>query len=289
MTVIEFGKRFPNEDVCLQKIFNLKYGNLKHCPKCSVENPKFYKVRNRKCYECGKCGHQIFPLVGTIMEKSSTSLVLWFMAIYEFSINKQGTSIRRLRDRLGVTLKTAWRMCHKIRSVMQDDNDMILSGIVEIDECLLGGKARGKRGWGAKNKICVFGMIERKGRVKLKVVENRKYDTLIPIINNSIKKLSTIYSDEFKVYKNLKYLNYHHESICHSEYEWSNEDCHTNSMEGFWSNLKKWIRGTHTWVSKKYIHNYLNEFCFRHNRRTLGNGGIFDEILNGVAGLKPTI
>lgn len=211
MTAIEFGQLFPTEDACLQKLFQIRFGNLTNCPKCAVENPKFYKLKDRKCYECGKCGHQIFPMVGTIMEKSSTDLRKWFMAIYEFSINKQGISIRRLRDRLGVTLKTAWRMCQKIRSVMTEEETVVLKGIVEIDECLLGGKARGKRGWGANNKVCVFGMIERNGKVRLEIVENRKRQTLIPIILSAIQEKTTIYSDEFRVYKNLKYNGYEHD------------------------------------------------------------------------------
>lgn len=171
-------------------------------------------------------------------------------------------------------------MCQKIRSVMTDEETLILKGIVEIDECLIGGKARGKRGWGANNKVCVFGMIEREGKVRLEIVKNRKRETLLPIIHRTVEEKTTIYSDEFKIYRNLNNDGYKHESICHTNYQWSNGDCHTNSMEGFWSNLKKWIRGTHTWVSKKYLRNYLDEFCFRHNRRNESVEFVFNEILS---------
>jgi transposase len=154
---------------------------------------------------------------------------------------------------------------------------MPLKGIVQIDETLFGGKAKGgKRGWGAAKKTCLFGMIERDGRVKVTVVPNRKNQTLIPIITQNINVGTMIHTDEYKGYGNLPAHGYGHQSVVHSKFQWKHGDCHTNNIEGYWSNLKKSIFGTHTYVSPKHLQNYLNEFDFRHNNR---KEKIFDKII----------
>lgn len=279
-TIKDFIKRFPTDEVCMETIFKMRFGDMEACPCCAVANPKFYRVKTRKCYVCGDCGYQIYPLAGTIMEGTTTELTKWFFAMYLFSVSKNGVSAKELQRSLGVTYKCAWRIGHKIRDLMSETGNDLLKGIVEVDESLIGGKVKGgKRGWGAENKTCLFGMIERDGGVKVSVINERTRESIFQEINKGVAKGTTVYSDEFKAYKTLSTEGYIHDSVVHSKNQWKIDDCHTNSIEGYWSNLKKSILGTHTYVSRKHMHRYLNEFTFRHNNR---KGNIFEEMLRQI-------
>ncbi|MBX9733349.1 MAG: IS1595 family transposase, partial [Chitinophagaceae bacterium] len=269
LTINDFLSRYPNDDICLQEIFNARYSQLKTCPSCNREFPKFYRVKKRKCYECSKCGHQIYPLAGTVIEGTGTPLMKWFYAMYLFSVSKNGVSAKELQRHLGITYKCAWRIGHKIRELMRSKPRERLSGTVEIDESLFGGKAKrgSKRGWGAGNKICLLGMIERGGNVRITPIPNREKVTILPLIVENVQPGTIINTDEFHVYRSLTAHGFKHEKVNHSKYQWANMKAYTNSMEGYWSNLQKSIFGTHTYVSAKYLNNYLGEFEFRHNNR----------------------
>lgn len=221
-------------------------------------------------------------MAGTIFEGSTTPLQSWYFVIYLFSVSKNGVSAKEIERQLGVTYKCAWRIGHKVRELMTSKESFKLEGTIEVDETLFGGRFRGgKRGWGAENKTCLLGMIERGGRVKTTPVPNRERDTLMPIIEANVEKGTMINTDEYKGYRTLKEKGYNHNRVIHSKYQWKAEDAHTNSIEGYWSNLKKSILGTHTYVSPKHLTSYLNEFDFRHNKRGK-DIVIFDEILKGI-------
>lgn len=265
----------------MEAVFQSRYGSLTDCPKCKSP-AKFYRLRTRKCYECGSCNHKIFPLSGTIMHGSNTPLSQWFYAIYMFSVSKNGVSAKELERALGVTYKCAWSIGHKIRAAMVDGGlEEMLSGTVEVDESLLGGKTRGgKRGWGAENKTCLVGMVERGGRIMVAPVKERNREEIFALIKENIRIGSILNTDEFRAYNTLPDEGYGHCTVNHSKYQWKNGDAHTNSIEGYWSNLKKSIRGTHTFVSPKHLPKYLNEFSFRYNYRK--GAVIFDEILKKI-------
>lgn len=169
LTIKQFNDTFPNDDVCLQFIFEKRYGSLKACPKCGVAEPSYYRVRGRKCYECQDCGHQIHPLANSIFHKSNTPLKSWFYAIYLFSASKNGVSAKELERHLGVTYKTAWRIAKQIRLLMEQD-DEILTGDVETDETYIGG--RRKLAQKFDNKSIVHGVVERNGRAKITHVKS---------------------------------------------------------------------------------------------------------------------
>lgn len=264
----EFLIRFPDDETCLDDVFQRRFGSLTQCPKCNTKS-KFYRVKKRTCYECGECGHQLYPLAGTVMAKSTTSIKLWYYAIYLFSQSKNGVSAKELERQLGVAYKTAWSIGHKIRKMMAESPRM-LQGIVEMDESLYGGKAKGKRGWAAENKTCLFGMIERDGNVKILVIKDRKQETLIPIIEGNVHPEATVHTDKYKVYKQLPAKGFVHKVK-------NNNDVFTNHMEGYWGNFKRSVAGTHTWVSPRHLQSYVNEFAFRHNHR---RQAIFDKILD---------
>lgn len=283
ITFSRFLQHFPNDDVCLGVIFNMRYANLKECSKCHKPT-RFHRVKKRKCFECSYCGYQIYPLAGTILEGSTTSLTNWFYAMYLFSVSKNGVSAKELERTLGVTYKTAWRIGHKIREAMGNEKKFKLEGKVEVDEALIGGRVKGKKsgkGWKTKNKICLLGMVERGGRIKVIPVKNREKRYIDPEINRHVRKGTLIYTDEYSGYNDLPTRGYEHESINHSRYRWAREDRHTNNIEGFWGNLKKSLSSTYTYVSKKHLPKYLNEFTFRHNKRR--EPDMFGEILKRIA------
>ena len=170
-TINNFNNDFPNEDVCLDYIFNKRYGKDYECPKCHKTG--FYRVTDRKCYACAWCAYQLHPLAGTIFHKSPTNLKDWFFAIFLMSKSKNGVSAKELERQLGVTYKCAWRMQRQIRMLMRFEGST-LSGTIEIDDTYIGGKRPGKRGRGASGKTPVLGIIERQGDVKADVVSNMK-------------------------------------------------------------------------------------------------------------------
>jgi len=238
-TIDTLHQQFPDDDACLDFMFERHYGSLEACPKCGVTNPRYYRVRGRKCYACNDCGYQLSPLANTIFHKSDTSLKKWFYAIYLFGVGKNGVSAKEIERHLGVTYKCAWRMAKQIRLMMQQGNNP-LYGIVEIDETYIGGRHKGDEGK-FDNKTAVIGMVEK-------------------------RKGSEIQSDESKIYHRVK-REYIHRFINHSQEEYSKDGISTNTIEGFWSQMKRSIDGTYHCVSPKYLQYYVNEFVYRYNHR----------------------
>jgi len=159
-------------------------------------------------------------------------------------------------------------MWKQIRSVLSDGNGDMLSGKVEVDETYIGGKTHGKRGRGSENKTVVFGMVEREGRAKGIVVPDVKAKTLLPQIEDNVTKDSTVYSDDLYSYNNLSSLGYDHKTVAHSQRVYvTGKDIHTNSVEGFWSQLKRSINGTYHHVTAEHLQEYVNEYSFRYSHR----------------------
>ncbi len=264
-TVKQFNERFPDDTTCLDYLFEQAYGTMSACTNCGIIDPSYYRVRNRKCYECKDCGYQIHPLASTIFHKSSTSLRDWFYVIYLFSVAKNGVSAKEIERHLGVTYKTAWRMAKHVRALMLQDGSP-LSGVIETDETYIGGRERGKNVT-TQNKAVVFGMVERNGNVKAEHVPTAGARVLLPRIHNGVQIGSTVYSDQARVYQTLHRIGYYHDSVNHSIGEYGRGIVHTNTIEGFWSQLKRSIDGTYHCVSAKYLQLYLNEFVYRYNHR----------------------
>jgi transposase len=263
-TIKQFNERFLDDTTCLDYLFEQAYGDLPACPHCGVINPGYYRVRSRKCYECKDCGNQIHPLASTIFHKSSTPLKDWFYVIFLFSVAKNGVSAKEIERHLGVTYKTAWRMAKQVRLLMLESRSP-LSGVVETDETYIGGRQRG--GKGVRDKEVVFGLVERDGNVKAEHVKSAGARVLLPRIRDGVQIGKTIYSDQAQVYKTLHRIGYFHDSVNHSIGEYGRGIVHTNTIEGFWSQLKRSIDGTYHCVSAKYLQLYLNEFVYRYNHR----------------------
>ena len=268
--VQDFFRKFPDDDACLEHLMALRFGNPLYCPKCGAEG-QFAKLKKLPAYACPSCGHHIHPMVGTPFERSHTPLQKWFYAMYLFTTTRHGVPAKELQRQLSVTYKTAWRMGHEIRKHMaRVDGDPPLTGHVEIDETYIGGrkpKIKGFTGRGAKGKTIVMGILERDGEVFTKVVPTAGRKSLIPPIIERLMAGTRISTDEWVAYRILKQLGYDHETVNHSADEWVRGTTHVNSIEGFWSQLKRSIRGTHVHVSAKHLPKYLGEFEYRYNMR----------------------
>jgi len=275
----DFNKMFPDDNPCLEWIKNKQYPNGIECPVCK-KITKHHKFAKRPVYECDYCGHQVSPLAKTIFRKSATPLKVWFEAMYEMSNTRTGYSAKALQRKTGVTYKTAWRMFKQIRKLLSE-NTPLFSGIVEIDETYIGGVHHGRTGRGAGGKTPVIGIVERKGDVGTKVVDNLKWSTVMPYIAENVAKRSVICTDEFNIYDGLNHSSYIHRTINHSENQYANGLIHTNNIEGFWSLVKRGISGCYHHVSPKYLQSYINEYSFRYNHRD-DETAMFVNVLNQV-------
>jgi transposase-like protein len=279
----QFRYRFPDDDACLEELKVLRFGETLDCPSCGKNN-KFYRIKNRKAYSCAFCRYQLYPLKGTIFEKSTTPLWDWFYAMYIMVQTRAGISAKQLERELGVTYKTAWRMFHQIRKLMADDGDM-LTGEVEIDEAYFGGKgywrAKERRDTDYKKQV-VFGMVERKGRARVRHVPSSGTRALLPHIQKNIKPESQIYSDELGAYKLLGRQGYAHAVINHRRQEYAKGDVHTQNVENFWSNMKRGIRGVYRHVGNDYLQAYADEYSFRYSYRDVAPEVVFTTLLTRV-------
>jgi transposase len=193
-TIDDFNREFPNDDACLDYFMDARFpGNIAMCETCEAEH-KHYRINGRKVYSCDHCGTQISPLAGTIFEKSSTPLRLWFRAMFQMGSTKCGISAKQIQRETGVTYKTAWRMFKQIRTLMSED--LQLEGeAVEIDETYYGGVRKagvGRPMRGDRKKTAVVGVVERKGRVIAKTVETVGSATLLGIVREHVLPESTI-------------------------------------------------------------------------------------------------
>ncbi len=279
-TTKDFDRDFPSEESCLDWLFNARWPKGVTCQKCQRITPH-YRITGRPCYSCEHCGTQAYPMAGTIFERSSTPLRLWFKAIAYMAVTRCGISSRQLSRDLGVTVKTGWRMFTQIRKILVDSGGDFL-GQVEVDETYIGGKKKGKRGRGAGGKTIVFGMVERGGRARGKVVPNVRAVTLLPEIQSNILPDATVYTDDLLSYGRLSKLGFDHKSVAHSQHVYvTGGDIHTNSIEGFWGQLKRSIDGTYHHVDAKYLQGYVDEYAYRYSHRK-DKQSMFKSMLNQV-------
>jgi transposase len=279
-TVTQFNQDFPTDDACLEWLKNHLYPDGIFCPKCN-RITKHHKVASRPSYSCDYCGHHVHPTVGTIFEKSTTPLKLWFHAIYLMSSTRCGISAKQIERETGVTYKTAWRMFRQIRTLLKEDTNKF-TGEVEVDETYIGGKREGKRGRGAEGKTPVVGAVQRKSKVVAKAVPHVKRSILVPFMTKQISNNATLYTDEFPAYDHMARLGSKHLRIEHSAKVFAIGNIHTNSIEGFWSLIKRGISGVYHAISPKYLQSYLDEYTFRYNHRK-DEKAMFKTILNQVA------
>jgi transposase len=280
-TIQHFNSQFPDDDACLEHLKEQRFPDgVTYCSKCQQER-KHYRISGRPVYSCDHCGTQISPMAGTIFEHSSTSLRLWYYAMYLMASTRCGISAKQIQRETGVTYKTAWRMFRQIRSLLSESDMQLEGSAVEIDEMYHGGKSKGGRGRpmvGDKQKIPVVGIAQRStpkrvGKVVALATADVKKVTVMEVIKEKVLPKSTIFTDDYCIYDDLAHHRneYTHRRINHSTKVYVMGDVHTNTIEGFWSLVKRGIAGVYHQVSQKYLQSYLDEYSFRYNRRDQGN------------------
>jgi transposase-like protein len=283
-SLLEFAREFPDDESCLVWLWRERFapdGEHAHCPRCDAERvfKRYDTAQKRPCWFCRTCGYRIHPMKGTIYERSSTSLQLWFYALYIMASTRCGISAKQLERELGVNYKTAWRMFNKIRNELMIQDDSPLSGEVEADETFVGGKPRqsernalyrqgivAKRGRNYRKHVIVFGAVERRGRVIAKVIPNSGGPLLRETVSTHVLPNSMLFTDDYGGYLTLG-GKYRHRRIKHSARIYVDGDVHTQTIEGFFGLTKNGIRGVYHSVSRKWLQGYLNEYVWRYNRR----------------------
>lgn len=275
-TIHDLNEDFKTDAECLAWLIDWLYPNGITCKKCQ-QVTKHYPITGRKTYSCGVCRSQISPMKGTILAHTHISLKSWFYAIYQMATNKAGTPAKQIQRELGITYKTAWRMMHQIRKLMEP-KEKPLQGEVEIDETYVHAnvykrssaqKRYGQTGQRAGQVL--FGIVERGGHVKVFHVKAPGERILIPLIRQHIQGGSLIHSDGYRAYKKLPNWGYMHRTTNHSAHEFYREDSYTQNIENVWSHFKRGIKGIYRHVDNKYLQVYANEYAFRYSHRNKPN------------------
>ena len=289
-TIEDFNRQFPTDEACFEHLREQRFPDgIAFCETCKGKR-QHHRIKGRPVYACDECLTQISPMAGTIFEHSSTSLRLWYYAMYLMASTRCGISAKQIQRETGVTYKTAWRMFRQIRSLLSETDMQLEGSAVEMDEMYYGGKRKGGTGRpmrGDKKKTPVVGIVERggKGRVVAKATPDVSGATLLGMAREFVLPKSTIFTDELNGYDGIQHItggNYRHRRIKHSAKVYVVGDVHTNTIEGFWSLVKRGIGGVYHSVSQKYLQSYLDEYSFRYNRRDQGNL-IFNAFLKRVA------
>lgn len=266
----DFDRDFPDDAACLDWLARHLYPSFPgvECKsaQCAGKVRKHHRIAERPAYACDECGHHVYPMAGTVYEKSTTPLRTWFLAVFLMSTTRTGFPAKWLERQIGVTYKTAWRILRQFRAMLYE-GPPTLTGKVEVDETYFGGYRRGQRGPTGPNKSIVLGLVERGGRAYAEVIPNARKSTVVPMVEKHVEPGATIYTDELRSYATLPARGYAHETVRHWDKTWVIGDAHTNTMEGFWGNMKRGIDGAHHRVSKQYLPNYVDEWTFRYSHR----------------------
>lgn len=275
-TVTNLRVDLPDEDACLEWLVHFLYPKGITCNNCN-KITKHHRVTGRKVYACQQCGKQISPMAHTIFHKSRTPLTVWFHAIYLMSTTKAGTSAKEIERQTGVTYKTAWRMMHQIRSMMDSTNDMF-QGDVEVDETYVHAntfkRSSARRRYGVdarRTGSAIFGIVHRQsGHVKVWHVLNTNFTALYPLIKENVGKGSTVHSDGYGAYTHLPQHGYRHKATQHGKRQWvdkADTSNYTQNIENVWSHFKRGIKGVYRSVSVKYVQAYADEYAWRYSHR----------------------
>jgi transposase-like protein len=292
---------FGTEDRCREALEGLRWPQGPECTRC--QSHRLSRMYKRDQFDCDSCGYQFSVTAGTIFHDTHLPLRKWFLATYVMTESRKGVSANQLKRMLGVSYKTAWYLCHRIRAAMVEAQPKPLSGVVEADETFLGGKPRRKAGvsqrgtgdpnarrdasreW-RKHKTIVLGAVERGGDVRLRVVPHNRRGNVMTFLEAAVDDhAKAIYSDELRSYDGLGDEDTVHASVNHRKGEWVRGDVHTNTIESVWSLLDRAIMGSYHRLSVKHLPAYLQEFEWRFNNRE--NPYLFRDTLMRLVKAEP--
>lgn len=276
MNIVSIYKKFPTEADCISHIERVRWNGKPVCPYC--KSTRTSRMPSESRHHCNGCNTTFSVTVDTIFHHTHLPLQKWFLAISLVLNAKKGISARQLGRDLEVNKNTAWFMGMRIRNAMFEQGEL-LKGIVEMDECYIGGKPRKgsgphKRGRGT-SKAPVIGIIERGGKVIARHVDKAKLNStsLAKFVRENVEIAeSALITDEFSGYVTVKKFMPHF--VINHQVSYADGEIHTNSIEGFWGLLKRGIMGQYHKVTLRHLHQYITEFCYRYNGRN--NPALFD-------------
>ena len=272
MTLIDVMNLFDTDDKCRELLVRLRWPNGVECPRC--KQPSVELATARQLFYCNDCDYQFSVTASTIFNDSHLPLQKWFLATLLLCEARKGMSANQIKRTLGVSYKTAWYLCHRIRAAMKEVDRPMLDGTVEIDETYVGGIQRGhqnKPGFGESTKQIVIGIRQRGGELRFFHAKDAKSGTLAQFIRDNVSAdVDVIMTDEFAAYPTAMKalaLTDKHKTIKHKAKVYVDGDIHTNTVENAFSLLKRGVIGTWHRVSAKHLAAYLDEMTFRFNRR----------------------
>lgn len=273
--LVKLIARFGSEEECRAYLEQLRWPHGIVCPRCGVVSISRLAARNQ--LECNACRYQFSATAGTIFHDSHLPLWKWFLTAYIMTESRKGVSANQIKRTIGVSYKTAWYLCHRIRAAMAEAAPAPLTGTVEADETFLGGKAKNMHkavreeritGRGTAGKAVVLGVIQRGGQVRLRTAKGTDKATLHEFIQTHVApEAEAIFTDEHGGYQGIGDENTRHETVNHGADEWVRDSVHTNSIENVWSELTRSVMGAYHHLSTKHLPAYLGELEFRFNNR----------------------
>jgi len=288
---------FKNEETCITYLANSRWGETPACPHCGHVGA-YVTNRGFKC-KAKECGKKFTVTTGTIFENTKISLRTWFAAMYLCTAHKKGVSSLQLSRDLNITQKTAWFLLHRIREMLLSNQSEHLTGPVEIDETYVGGSIKNKSNKKRKQlrdsgevwakKTSVIAMVQRDGEVRTTVVKANsvKYSDVLPLIRANVAEDALIITDSATMYSSLKH-DYKHETVNHVQKEYVRGAMHTNTIEGFFSHLKRGIVGVYHSISPKHLNRYCDEFAYRYNTRKITDVNRFEDAIKNVNNVRLT-
>jgi transposase-like protein len=288
ISLYQFLQRIPDEQAARKYFENMRWSKGRYCPHCNSNNTVHVQNEKPQPYRCKDCRKHFSVRTGTVLTASNVPLQKWLLAAYLMTTAKKGVSSCQMSRELGVTQKTAWLLCHKIREIWTVPSRQF-TGEVEADETYLGGKEKNKHssrklhaGRGIVGKQAVLGARERTGKVMAVTSTSTEQEAIHSFIEKNVYPGTTVFTDDHRSYIGLK--RYNHESLNHSAGEYVRGKAHTNGIESFWALLKRGYYGTFHHFSIKHANRYINEFATRNNNRECDTIDVMAITAKGVTG-----
>ena len=285
--------RFIDPVAARKHLEALRWPDGAECPHCGLIKATAVKGGRDGLYQCNACREQFTVTVGTVFERSKIALNKWLLCNHLLCSSKKGMSAHQIHRMLGVTYKTAWFMCHRLREAMKSDGDGPLGGpnaVVEADETFVGGKQRNRATRAVKPKKAVVALVERDGRARSFHVANVNAKTLRPLVVTNIDRRSHLMTDESMVYTRAGREFAGHSTVVHSKQEYVRQGgfTHSNTAENFFSIFKRGVIGTYHHMSEAHLGRYCAEFDLRYNTRNMNDGERAAIMLKGGEGRRLT-